>query len=752
MTELQQYAAVEAVLVFDGQKLHKNAFVKRGKPTDAHAALVAGKLVQDMTLTEKLSITERMTRVKKGFANRVQHIVGMQWVEKAKKLGMKSKETGLPITTLEDVLQELSSNSTMETFQTWYALCYKDSESGADAKKESEAAVMKEMKVQYHDNTMVDGCVGPLRVDTVSTLMERLQAKSKAKQWLHVVKSKPGGESQMKGKRRERGDYYIIRSDKKGKMLSISTHNVCPCVFGKLLAMTVPLTLTFPHVRNASIHFMSVKSQYQDIENRGLLQVPAFNEQYCQVSESMKQPGMIVSSENSPLVSNMITQPAPVSIKAEAPTETEMVNFSESAVKIPRLGQETPQPCCGAEDPNTNPFVLIVQQLEQKRQEMMALAEQMKGNAWNIGNQSSVPFLTSPSTASSVVLKQEAGKQSLANVAMIKGENIPLASTKNEKRKAMRNKKREDEETQACLMKEQEEKRKESAKSLLSSVNKVEQQRSRMAKNYKPESKVTIKKHSMERGYLDALVQVGKEKEVWLPVFQFWQPHYVLSHLPEWHDYCKKKVLPDDWKNLGCFKPNATGLTREVVSMQGIVATNTVKTLLKQPPTENKVVQEQAECVGHVLNSKGRVWMKLKWFDEKVPDSIHDVRGVMFNKDERQIFGKTWMEYCRKIGLEKDLVFADWGYSIVKSIIGHEWLECGRPVVEVEWRHGERSKEKVMDLLDTSKDQNNGFNLEWNAYCDNLGDIVSGIMPRGLVDKKRKVNMPRISKKKCRTG
>jgi hypothetical protein len=70
--------------------------------------------------------------------------------------------------------------------------------------------------------------------------------------------------------------------------------------------------------------------------------------------------------------------------------------------------------------------------MEQKRQEMVALAEQMKGNAWNIGNQSSLQLLTSPS-ASSVIIKQEATRlQSSANVAMIKEECKPLASTKNQ--------------------------------------------------------------------------------------------------------------------------------------------------------------------------------------------------------------------------------------------------------------------------------------------------------------------------------
>jgi hypothetical protein len=66
------------------------------------------------------------------------------------------------------------------------------------------------------------------------------------------------------------------------------------------------------------------------------------------------------------------------------------------------------------------------------------------------------------------------------------------------------------------------------------------------------------------------------------------------------------------------------------------------------PPTEAKVVQEQAECVGHVLNTKGRVWMKLKWFDEKVPDSIHEVKGVMMNDKEKNVDGVLHQDWLGK--------------------------------------------------------------------------------------------------------
>jgi hypothetical protein len=183
---------------------------------------------------------------------------------------------------------------------------------------------------------------------------------------------------------------------------------------------------------------------------------------------------------------------------------------------------------------------------------------------------------------------------------------------KNEIRRAVAQAKREERERQAGLIREQEVQKKEATQTLLSSVNKVEQQPTRTAKKYSSETKVTIKRHSKNKGYLEALVQVGQAKEVWLPVFVFWQPHYILSYLPEWHVYCKKKVLPDEWK-----------------------------------------------------------------------------------------------------------------YN--------------------------RSKGKVMDVLETCKAQKNRFNHQWSVYCDNLGDISPG-MRKGFMDRSRRITVPVVTKKRRRSG
>jgi hypothetical protein len=228
MSELQQYATQHEVLVFDGKKIHKNAISKKGKPTVAHAALLTGKLEDELSESEAVAIIERMSRVKNGFSSRVRHLVGLQWVERARNLGMKCKVTGRLVTNLAEMIEELESNATVENFQMWYAICYKDSESGANAKRDAEAILMKEMQIHYHDNTMVNGCIGQLRIEAVSSLKEKIQARSKVRQGLHVVKSKPVSGDDIKGKRRGTGDYYVVHSDKKGRMLSRSLHNVCP--------------------------------------------------------------------------------------------------------------------------------------------------------------------------------------------------------------------------------------------------------------------------------------------------------------------------------------------------------------------------------------------------------------------------------------------------------------------------------------------------------------------------------------------
>lgn len=122
---------------------------------------------------------------------------------------------------------------------------------------------------------------------------------------------------------------------------------------------------------------------------------------------------------------------------------------------------------------------------------------------------------------------------------------------------------------------------------------------------------------------------------------------------------------------------------------------------------------------------------------------------MLGSKDEKTKFGDTWLDYCNKMRFE-DALFRNKGVSVVKTIIGHGWTEGGRPVVEVEWKHGEHSKENVMDVLEVGKTDHSGFNLAWNAYCDTLGEISLGFR-KGLVERARKVVVP-ASKKRRRSG
>jgi hypothetical protein len=215
-------------------------------------------------------------------------------------------------------------------------------------------------------------------------------------------------------------------------------------------------------------------------------------------------------------------------------------------------------------------------------------------------------------------------------------------------------------------------------------------------------------------------------------------------YLPTWQKYCTKKVLPNSWKYLGALSDVSGDLSAMDGNLRGLLPNAPVVAPLIVPKTEI----DEAECIGHALNKKGRVFMTLKWLDGKEKDSIHEVKGVMGSSMETHKFGKTWLDYCEKKKIDNQL-FIMKGVSVVKSIIGHVWSEGGRPVVEVEWEHGERSKENVMDVLEVSKDQN-GFNLAWNAYCDTLGELDSGFR-KGLVVRSRKVAPP-ASKKRRRSG
>jgi hypothetical protein len=250
MSSLSLYASTtDKHLVFNGVRLHKKGFLRKGKPTRATAALVAGVLETELSLEDTEKIKERMAFVKKGFQSFVNHHITSWWVENAIKIEMRVSETGKAVQSYADMVKELESNSTMENFQNWYNVCYKDTDVKSAGKSEAEAKIMKELGVKYHDNTTTGGCVGELLTEQICKQIEKIQNRSRNKQLLHLVKSRPPksiketeGMGRKHGARRLAGEYFIVRSDSSGRPIEYSGYNVrylvtCVCVMVHLFPL-----------------------------------------------------------------------------------------------------------------------------------------------------------------------------------------------------------------------------------------------------------------------------------------------------------------------------------------------------------------------------------------------------------------------------------------------------------------------------------------------------------------------------------
>jgi hypothetical protein len=232
MSELQAYASQDKFLVFDGKTIHKRAFRGKGKASPSEALLVAGKVSSEVSADEVQYIISRMRKVKQGFKYVVETYVENWWVQNAKKMGMVSLINGKMIDTYKDLVEELESNSKMESFQNWYNVCYKENEIKGHAKLEAEGDIMKGLNLTYHDNTVSKGCVLELVSEVMSKMLEQIQSKSRYKQGLHLTKSRPSKKLEetnilSKGTiRRDNGCYYIIRSDRMGRFLDFESYNV----------------------------------------------------------------------------------------------------------------------------------------------------------------------------------------------------------------------------------------------------------------------------------------------------------------------------------------------------------------------------------------------------------------------------------------------------------------------------------------------------------------------------------------------
>jgi hypothetical protein len=227
MADLQRVASQEKPLVWDGRRIHKRAFARKGLPTPGNVAVIAGCTVEELDPAVIDKVIKRMIEARGGFRKRLELFVRTWWLDNARKLSLK-RESGRKIETVEDILDELEANPTMESFQKWYKIAYEDREGGNGGNRASELRFMKELGVSYNDGTQVGGCVGELMIEVFQNLVERLQTRSKEKQGLHLVKSRPnfmGAEPGVRG-RRSKGSYYIVRSDHQGNWLEAIRYNV----------------------------------------------------------------------------------------------------------------------------------------------------------------------------------------------------------------------------------------------------------------------------------------------------------------------------------------------------------------------------------------------------------------------------------------------------------------------------------------------------------------------------------------------
>jgi hypothetical protein len=127
--------------------------------------------------------------------------------------------------------------------------------------------------------------------------------------------------------------------------------------------------------------------------------------------------------------------------------------------------------------------------------------------------------------------------------------------------------------------------------------------------------------------------------------------------------------------------------------------------------------------------------MVLRWSDDP-DDSVAEVGLTMRIEKERKVFGRPWLAYCDRMGFKDDL-FRIVGIERVETIINHEWNEAGKPVAEVEWKHGDVTKMVVLSLMESKTDLNK-MKEKWEQYCDRIGCDDVGFR-RGHVDRTKRL-------------
>ena len=313
--------------------------------------------------------------------------------------------------------------------------------------------------------------------------------------------------------------------------------------------------------------------------------------------------------------------------------------------------------------------------------------------------------------------------------------------SKNAERRAKYQKRREEQERMEQLRKEQELKKEKAVQDFHKHLKNVESNRSRCAKKgiteeqdaeakkkIKSTSKVLgqvkVKRHGKDKeGKMKVLFRKADGEDEWLFLEDIWKPDNVPFYVPVWREYCQRKGFPINWGSAAAttadpFLSSAENQGEEY-----------------NPPTgPPNYWEEEAVCVGHVLDDRGLVFMELLWKDDN-SNSRAMVKKIMASNTERAQFGPTWNAYCDRMGFLDDR-FRIEGTSLVDQIVGCSWSDCGRPMADIAWKHGDLTKVMVKDAMEINTD-NNGFKEAWKDYCWSVGKTEESFL-KGHVNKEFK--------------
>ena len=330
-----------------------------------------------------------------------------------------------------------------------------------------------------------------------------------------------------------------------------------------------------------------------------------------------------------------------------------------------------------------------------------------------------------------------------------------VSKDKNAVRREKARIKREEKEAQEQRRLAQEEAQVQGAKDLTSMVKKREQRLARLS-NKKGKGPATVQRAArvdewkVKRHVLvvnepvKVLFKFGtKGEEKWVTLDEIWEPANITTLVPAWRCYCQDQGLPDGWGSGASLAEEGGGglavggdVPADDKSVAGAVAAKT---------NGEEEDLEPAVCIGHCLDNRGLVYMKLHWKDgidketgRPVEDSWHQVKGIMGINKERKAYGRTWIAYCNSWGMVDDQ-FRMMGVAVVEKIEGHEWADCGHPVARIRWGHGEVAVVPVKNAMEPRGGDGNGFKAAWEAYCSGI-DGADEAFRKGCMDGSRKKN------------